>query len=272
MFQKHLLAAALGVASVWSSMGPAQAADVNVTFTEVSVGLEYAIGFGPNVVKDSVTGTSDGEQPAVVLLGGHTEGFYPLNPKIWHEITVESRASSSLAYDLTFGAPSIFGTSSASISYPALVAASGTTKAPSDQNYVLYEFEVTGGPTDYSVSYSNDATGYLHLKTLAGDTVLNLGDGQSHIGVLDPGIYSLTTWLYIAAANGETASGTSMFAMTFLDSTLSMNSFNGASDGSATIPGPIPAIPEPSTYVLLAAGLATLVLRQRRFGMIRPRI
>jgi len=266
MLQKHLLAAALGMASACLVASPVRAADVNVTFTEVSVGLEYSIGFGPHVVKDEITGTSDGEQAAVIQLGGRTEGFYPLfEPKIWHEIAVESRASASLAYDLTFGAPSIFGTSSASISYPDFENASGTTKAPSDQNYVLYKFEVSGEATDYSVSYSNDATGYLHLRTLAGDTVLNLGDGQSHIGVLDPGIYLLDTWLYIAAANGETASGTSMFAMTFLDSTLTMSSFNGSSEGSGTIPGPIPGIPEPSNYVLLLAGLATLVLRRRRF-------
>ncbi len=229
----------------------ANAATINVRYTEVSVGLNYLIGFGPVTSTDSASATSDGLQPAVALLGEYIEGYWPTIPAVreFNSIGVDSTASASIAYDTTASDPSFYGTSSASISFDRILnRGTGIAFAPSNENSVFYEFEVLDdGPVDYSLGFESDVGGFLRLKNSAGQTVLNLSPGLN-FGSLAPGIYTLDTFLGLQGTSLEGAkSGSTSFAMTFMDSTLNVN-----------------PVPLPAAAWLFMSTLGGLVVAKRR--------
>lgn len=220
----NLAAGALGMASIWMMINSASAATINVTQAEVSAGLEYSFGYGPYVSEDSASAMGTLRQPAIVQLGAYTAGYYPYNSP--NSIRIDSTASGSMAFANQPGtAPAIFGTSSASIEFTDIQGiGSGYANALASENYVFYEFEVLDGAVDYFVNFNSDTTGFLKLNTEAGDSVVDVSAGQEHQGSLDPGIYTLSTFLTVSASSLEgQKSGSNSFAMYFEDSTLNIN-------------------------------------------------
>ncbi len=113
---------------------------------------------------------------------------------------------------------------------------------------MFYEFEVLDGPADFSVTFDSDATGFLKLRTEAGDTVANLSAGQNYESYLNPGIYTLDTFLTISGTGAEgPKSGSNSFAMYFEDSTLNVN-----------------PVPLPAAAWLCGSGLLGLIGLSRR--------
>lgn len=222
---------------------PAKAATVNITRTEVGVGLFYIVGWGPTVITDSGTAVSDGIDPAIVALGGEFGGYFP--PDTFNTATIGIQASGSIAYnDQPGSAPSIFGTTSINMAMSTTNRGVATGYAWSDENYVLYEIVVGDGPATFSLSYRNEGWGSFSITNREGVNLFVVGPGD-YVRTLDPGIYNLNMFSsLITTQDMVSGSNQSTFAITF-------------GEGTELIP-PLSPVPEPGSALLLAVGLAGL--------------
>jgi hypothetical protein len=223
---------------------PAKAATVNITRTEVGVGLSYIAGWGPTVLRDSGTAVADGIDPAIVTLGGEFWGYFP--PDTLNIVVIGMQASGSVAYnDQPGSAPSIFGTTSINMAMSTRNRGVATGYAESHENYVFYEIAVDDGPVTFSLSYRNEGWGSFGITNSLGAYELFVGTSGDHIRTLDPGIYRLNmVSSLITTETTAFGSNQSTFAITF-------------GEGTELIP-PLPPVPEPGSALLLAMGLAGL--------------
>lgn len=226
---------------------PVAAGTVTVLDQEVSVGLSYVMGWGDVVLRDSGTAVSDGLRPVFLRVGGESE-VEQYRTFGQQRVQTENTASGSMAYTLLPGmAPSFFATLQTSLS----VAASGTLAVAQAQaslleNYAFYEFEVTGGEIEYSLSFSESVDWSRGLLRLRDDNsvFVSLAASGDRTGTLMPGRYRVRAFYALsanAAGNGD-ASGDIQFAMTFPGATLQ-------------------PIPLPGTGLALASGLVVLAAR-----------
>ena len=223
------------------------AATINISRTEVGASVNYLVGFGPFTSEDDKTVTSDGIDPAIAQLGGLIEGYYPTASE-YSSAQIDLTSSASLAYDRGFGsiAPSIYGSLSSSIMFSLMVNRGVSYgEAPASDNFVAYEFEVIGGPVDYSLSYNSDLFGFLRINIFGGPRVLNMAATGQQNGTLQAGAYSLLMFHNLDATETDgNRNGNSDFAMTF--------------DDSVTIIGPS-TVPLPAGVLLFGSGLLALV-------------
>jgi hypothetical protein len=200
----------------------ASAGDIKILDNEVSVGLEYLVGWSSVTYRDSATAQSDGQRPISMLVGGEfdTEDYLGLGPQ---RVQADLTAGGSLAYARQIGvAPSLFATTSSSLSVNATgQRASAGGFAPSEDNYAFYDFEVSGSAVDYSLSYTRPTNGVLSLT--GPNTNITLAQSTDVGGTLEPGIYNINAFhssVAIGVGEGVSAAFSESgftFAITFDD-------------------------------------------------------
>jgi hypothetical protein len=232
---------------------PAAAATVTVTKAEVSVGLDYIIGFAATVERGAPTDSRTSPGSVGVVASASVSGFRPITGEP-QSASVTGSASGSIAIGAVGGtvAPGFSGDLAGSLAFTAdgSVAAAGGN-AGSDVNFVDYEFVVSGGSVGYTLDYATDASSQITLRGSDVSPIVLSGLTTTRTGTLAADTYTLRTFHSFAATAPNAASGNTRFAMTFTEGTI-----------VAVAPIPLPA----GAWLLLGAlaGIAGLARGRAR--------
>ena len=233
---------------------PASAATVELVGQEISVGLSYFMGWGPETFEDAARSTSNERGPIDLSLGAEASGEYATFGE--QRVATDLEASGTLDFNAAAGETPVFSAAlQGSISLLAvgnLATALGLVPLP--ENYAYFDFDVSGEDAEYSISFSETVdSGFLRLRGLDNFVLVTLGDTRDRVGTLAEGSYRVEAFYSL----GDTASDTQ--PATFPNGGIQ---FTMTFPGSVFEPGPEPepqAVPISPGFSILLGAMLTLV-------------